>query len=108
MNAKSILTVVIVGFAVTVHTTAHPHVGIDVVLEPLAAEGVLVGVEVTWIFEREAYNYEITDDYDRDGNEVLDEAEVERLRGEVGLLKSHDEDRKTKERDRKAAARAKH
>ena len=59
---------------------AHPHVGVEITLQPETANGVLDGIAVTWVFDAEAYSREVFDGYDPDGDRVLDTDEIERLR----------------------------
>ena len=60
--------------------TAHPHVAIDVILEPVTANGLLDGVQVTWLFELHAYTMEIFDNYDRDSDGNLNADEIENIK----------------------------
>jgi ABC-type uncharacterized transport system substrate-binding protein len=62
---------------------SHPHIGIDVAIEAHTNDGILEGIEVTWLFDKAAYAREILADYDPDGNDVLSKHEIERLRLEA-------------------------
>jgi ABC-type uncharacterized transport system substrate-binding protein len=59
---------------------AHPHIGVDLVIKPETANGMLEGVDVTWIFDREAFSRQIISDYDPDGNDILDNNEIEQIK----------------------------
>ena len=67
-------------FVCTSSIIGHPHISVDVLLQPEYEDGILEGVEVSWVFDRDAYSGEVKEDFDLDENEILDAVEIERIR----------------------------
>ena len=57
---------------------AHPHVWIEASARLQVEDGAVRAIEVTWVFD-DLYSYAVMEDFDRDGDGRLDEAELREL-----------------------------